>query len=142
MADDQVEAISRRMAELRCALTGNVHAVSRSARVMTDWTFYVRRFPWATMAIAVIAGYLLVPKKKNIISPDQEALAQMVRKHQLRLDVDHKAEKPGLAHSLLALAASWAAKAGVGYVGELMRTAAVNRAHESARPERIVTAVH
>ena len=74
MADDQAEAISRRMAELRCALTGNVQAVSHSAHVMTDWTFYVRRFPWATVALAAVAGYLLVPKKKNIISPDQEAL--------------------------------------------------------------------
>jgi hypothetical protein len=142
MADDHVEAISRRMAELRCALTGDVHAVSRSARVMTDWTFYVRRFPWATVAIAAVAGYLLVPKKKNIISPDQETLAQMVRKHQLRLDVDHKAEKPGAAKSLLALAAMWAAKAGIGYVGELMRSAAVHKAHESVRPEPTVTTVH
>ena len=56
----------------------------------------------------------------------------MVRKHQLRLDVDHKAERPGMAKSLVALAATWAAKAGIGYVGELMRTAAVNKAHESA----------
>ena len=100
MTDDHIEAITRRMAELRRALTGDVHAVRRSARVMTDWTLYVRRFPWATVAIAVTAGYLTIPKKKNIISPDQEALAQMVKKHQLRLDVDHKAEKPGRVKSL------------------------------------------
>ena len=142
MADDQVEAISRRMAELRRALTGDVHAVSRSARVMTDWTFYVRRYPWATAAMAAIAGYLIVPNKKNIISPNQEALAQMVKKRQLRLNVDHKAEKPGVAKSLLALAATWAAKAGIGYVGELMRTAAVNKAHTSVRSEPIATTIH
>ena len=142
MADDHIEAITRRMAELRRALTGDVHAVSRSARVMTDWTFYVRRFPWATVAIAAVAGYLLVPKKKNIISPDQEALAQMVRKRQLRLDVDHKAEKPGAAKPLLALAATWAAKAGIGYVGELMRTAAVHKANEAVRPESTIATVH
>src|SRR6187401_2167333 len=142
MVDDQVEAITRRMAELRRALTGDVHAVSRSARVMTDWTFYVRRFPWATVASAVTAGYLIVPKKQNIISPDQETLSQMVKKHQLQLEVDHRDEKPGRVKSLLALAATWAATAGIRYVGELMRNAAINKALEYVRPGATATTVH
>jgi hypothetical protein len=137
MAEDEADAICRRMSELRHELAGNVRAVSRDARAMTDWTLYVRRFPWATVAIAAAAGFAMIPRKKAVISPDQQALAEMVRKKQLRLNVDHKAEKKqGMLGSLVAMAAAWAAKAGMTYVGERMRTAAINKAHQepSERP--------
>jgi hypothetical protein len=131
MAEDESEEIRRRMSELRRELVGSVQRVSSDARAMTDWTLYVRRFPWAAVAIATVAGFALVPRKKAVISPDQEALAEMIRKKQLRLDVDHKAEKKqGMVGSLVAMAAAWVAKAGMSYIGERMRTAAVNKAHE------------
>lgn len=131
MAEDEADAIRQRMSELRRELAGSVHAVRRDARAMTDWTLYVRRFPWATVALAAAAGFALIPRKKAVISPDQQALAEMVRKKQLRLNVDHKAEKKqGLLGSVVAMAAAWAAKAGMSYIGERMRTAAVNKAHE------------
>ena len=98
---------------------------------MTDWTLYVRRFPWATVAIAALAGFALIPRKKSVISPDQEALAEMVRKKQLRLDVDHKAEKKqGMLGTVAAAVMAYAAKASMTYVGERMRAAAMNKAQE------------
>ena len=132
MADDQVEILCERMAELRHALTGDIRNVSRSARVMSDWTFYVRRFPWATVAVAGLAGFLLVPRKKAIISPNQDALAELVRKKHLRLNVDHKQEKPGILKNLAAIGATWAMKTGMGYLGERVRIAALHKSHESA----------
>lgn len=135
MAEDEADVICRRMSELRRELTGGVRAVSRDARAMTDWTLYVRRFPWATVAIAAAAGFALIPRKKAVISPDQQALAEMVRKKQLRLNVDHKAEKQqGMIGSLVAMAAAWAAKAGMSYIGERMRTAAMNKPHQEGPP--------
>ena len=134
MAQDEIDAVTRRMAELRRELTGDVRQVSRDARVMTDWTFYVRRFPWAMVGIAAVAGFVLIPRKKQIISPNQEALAEMVKKNQLRLDVDHKQEKPGMLRALVAMATTWAVKAGMEYVGERARSAAVHKAREPRRP--------
>ena len=137
MAEDEAETICRRMAEVRRELAGSVQAVSRDARAMTDWTLYVRRFPWAAVGVAALAGFALIPRKKAVISPDQEALAEMVRKKQLRLDVDHKAEKKqGMLGSLIAAAAAYAAKAGMSYMGERMRTAAIHKAHEEPHRER------
>jgi hypothetical protein len=130
-SDESAEEIRRRMAELRRDLTGGVREVGRSARVMTDWTFYVRRFPWAMVALAAAAGFMLMPRKKHVISPDQQALAEMVRKKQLRLDVEHKHEKPNLMKSLLMMGITWAAKTGTAYMGERMRMAAANKAHET-----------
>jgi hypothetical protein len=142
MAEDEADAIRRRMSELRRDLVGDVRAVSRDARAMTDWTLYVRRFPWAAVAIAALAGFALIPRRRAVISPDQQALAEMVRKKQLRLDVDHKAEKKqGMFGSLVTMAAAWAVKAGMSYIGERMRTAAINKAHED-QPERPATPVH
>jgi hypothetical protein len=142
MADDDAEAIRRRMAELRRELTGDVREVSRGARVMTDWTFYVRRFPWVVVGIAACAGYLLIPRKPQIISPNQDALAEMIRKKQLRLDVDHKTEKPGMLQAILTMALTWAAKAGMSYMGERVRTAATHKAHEDSSSEQYASRVH
>jgi hypothetical protein len=47
--------------------------------------------------------------------------------------VDHKAEKQqGMIGSVVAMAAAWAAKAGMSYIGERMRTAAIQKAHEES----------
>ena len=53
--------------------------VAQSARAMTDWTFYVRKFPWATAALAAAAGFLLVPKKQQVVTPTPEQLAALAK---------------------------------------------------------------
>ncbi len=133
-SEDSAEKICRRMDELRRDLTGDVREVGRTARVMTDWRFYVSRFPWAMVGLAAIAGYMLIPRKKQFITPDQNALAEMVRKKQLRLDVEHKNEKQGMLKSLLLMGLTWAAKTGMGYMGERMRTNARSKTHDTPHP--------
>ena len=46
---------------------------------MTDWTFYVRRFPWAAVGLAAAAGFLLVPRKKTTVTPTAEQLAALAK---------------------------------------------------------------
>ena|SRR5688572_24555696 len=142
MADDEAQAIAQRMAELRRNLITDVREVSQGARVMTDWKFYVGRFPWAALGLAALAGFMAVPKKRAVISPDQEALAELVRKKHLRLNVDHKQEKPGLVSAIVATAASVVAKAAMGYFGERMRTAAVQKAHQDSDYESSAASIH
>jgi hypothetical protein len=142
MAEDEAQAIARRMAALRRELTGDVREVSRKARVMTDWTFYVRRFPWVTAGLATAAGFMLIPKKKAVISPDQDALAEMVRKKQLRLDVDHKSEKPSLFSTLLMMVATGAAKTAMGYLGERMKNVAALKAQHSSPTDAPSASIH
>ena len=50
--EDSAEKIRRRMAELRRDLDVDVREVERGARVMTDWKFYARKFPWAVAGTA------------------------------------------------------------------------------------------
>ena len=136
-ADDPAEEISRRMAELRRELSSDVRAASRSARAMTDWRFYVRRFPWAVAGLAVLAGYMLVPRTKEVkvISPDPDTLAELIKKKQLRVETaGYTKETQSLMKSLLLMGITWAAKTGMNYMGERVRTAAAHQGQESSQP--------
>ncbi|MEX2307021.1 MAG: hypothetical protein WD738_05485 [Pirellulales bacterium] len=134
-ADDQAEDIRQRMVELRRELSCDIHEVGQSARVMTDWTFYVRRFPWATAAVVAAVGYMLVPKKKEIIKPDPDMLAEMVKKKQIRVEpVSRQKQKEGLLKPLLVMGLTWAARTGAGYMGRRLSDAALHKAQESRAP--------
>jgi hypothetical protein len=131
--DDSAEKICRRMAELRRELECDVREVSRGAAVITDWKFYARKFPWAIVGAAAVAGYMLVPKRKPIIKPDAETVAELVRQKKIRVEsVTPDPNKPGIAKSLLMMGLTWAARAGAEYVKEQMAVAAKNKARSHA----------
>ena len=116
--DKSVERIRRRMAELRCELSCDVQEVGRSARAMTDIGLYVRRFPWASVAVAVAAGYLLVPRKKEIIyHPDSDTLARLIRHDQVRVDTTTPQQSAkGMVKSLLVMGLMGAARIGMNHI--------------------------
>src|SRR3954463_11307792 len=91
--DETAEKICKRMAELRRELAHDVQDVTRSAKAMASPSFYVRKFPWATLAIAAGVGYMLIPKKKQVIKPDMEALAELVRKNQVHINTAKASEE-------------------------------------------------
>jgi hypothetical protein len=127
--DDSAEKIRNRMAELRRDLDCDVREVSRGARVMTDWKFYVRKFPWAVVGAAALAGYMLIPKRKPVIKPDPEMIQELVRQKKIKVEsVTKQPEKPGMMKSLLMMGLTYAARAGAQYVTQQMTTAAQNKA--------------
>ncbi len=123
--EEPAETICRRMAELRRELTHDVQDVSRSARAMASPSFYIRKFPWATLAMAAGVGYMLIPKKKQVIQPDMAALAELVRKNQVHINASQAAEESqGMVKTLAVMGLTWAAKAGMNYVIQQLTTAA------------------
>jgi hypothetical protein len=130
--EDSAEAIRRRMAELRRELTYDVRDVGRSARAMASPAYYVRKFPWATTAVAAAIGYLLIPKKKPVVQPDPELLAELVRKNQVRLDASAAVkDQQGMLKSLVVMGVTWAAKAGVNYMVQRLTAAAAAKGNEA-----------
>src|SRR6476661_4394086 len=123
-SDDEVEKIRKRMSELRRELVYDVQDVSRSAKAMASPSFYIRKFPWATLAVAAGLGYLLIPKKRQVVQPDMEALAELVRKNQVNINTSKAAESEGMVKTLAVMGLTWAAKAGMNYVVQQMATAA------------------
>src|SRR4051794_7572254 len=131
--DEPAEKICKRMAELRRELVHDMQDVSRSAKAMASPSFYVRKFPWATLAIAAGVGYMLIPKKKHVIKPDMAELAELVRKNQININASKAAEEQqGMVKTLAMMGLTWAAKAGMNYVVQQMTTAAT-KAKESNR---------
>jgi hypothetical protein len=128
--EEAAERIRARMAELRSELSCDVQEVGRSARAMTDVGHYVRRFPWATVAIAAALGYLLVPRKKQVVYPDRDQLAKLIKQNQVRVETGAVESRPtNIVKSLLAMGLMTAARVGMNSVAERLASAATVR-HE------------
>src|SRR6478735_7191075 len=133
-SDDEVEKIRKRMSELRRELVYDVQDVSRSAKAMASPSYYLRKFPWATLAVAAGVGYMLIPKKKQVIKPDMEALAELIRKNQLNINPAKAEESPGMVKTLAVMGLTWAAKAGMNYVIQQLTTVAAKAAEPKPAP--------
>lgn len=135
--EDEAETIRRRMAELRRELACDMRDVGRSARAMksavTDPKFYVKKFPWATLAIAAGIGFMLIPKKKKEVAyPDPETLAELIRKNQVKVEASASVkDTKGVVGTLVGLALTWALKTGLNYVGTQLATMATKKPSES-----------
>ena len=113
------DRICREMEQLRGELKEEYGAIVRGARVLADWHYYVQTFPWACLGAAAAVGYLAVPRRLEIMSPDADTLAKLAKSN--RLVVKQKPEvheRSGIAGSLLTLAANAAIRAGLAYAGQ------------------------
>jgi hypothetical protein len=135
-SDESAEEIRRRMAELRRELTCDVDEVSRgvrdvgrTAREMVSPLYLIRNYPWASAAVAAAVGYVLVPKKRHqqIVKPDPEMLAELVRKEQIKVDTSKaSSDRQGMLKSLAIMGITWAAKTGMNYMVQRMTTGAMS----------------
>jgi hypothetical protein len=117
--DEDVGAIRERMAALRAVIDGDVKNVKQGAKAMTDWRYYVKRYPWATIAVAGAVGYFLVPKRTTIVSPTPEQLAELAKREKLVVENKTKAAASGgIGGALLGLLATGATRAAMAYVGQ------------------------
>lgn len=130
-SDEEARDVVERMAALRRELTTDVEHVAESAKAMTDWTFYVRRFPWAAVGLAAAAGFLLVPRKRTNIAPTTEQLAALAQSKEFVAAATNQLKPPqSLLKGLAATLAAMAARAAVAYVTEQIRAKAAGKHRE------------
>lgn len=118
-SDEDPQSIRQRMAAIRVELDEDVEDLSAQARELSHWQHYVQEYPWGAVTVAVAVGFLAVPRRLNINSPDPEALEELAKKH--RLVVENRprsAERPGLGASMLNMIGHMVLRAGVAYVGQ------------------------
>jgi len=89
------EEIQRQMRDVRSELRNDVQDLVDNARVMTDWHYYVRSYPWLCLGAAAAVGYLLVPSRVQVFKPDAQMLANLVRQHQLAVKTEVKPQPSG-----------------------------------------------
>jgi hypothetical protein len=143
--DDEAREVCRRMATLRREITSDVRQVRQSARQMTDWTFYVRRFPWATAALAAAAGFLLVPRKQQVVTPTPEQLAALAKSREFAKAATSSLKPPAsMLGGIAATLAAIAARAALNYVTEQIRSGAFaksrERSEDASEPQHESTA--
>jgi hypothetical protein len=130
-SEDEANAVVERMAALRRELVSDVEHVAESAKAMTDWTYYVRRFPWAAVGVAAAAGFLLVPKRKTTVTPTAEQLAALVNNKQFVAAATDQLKAPqSVLKGIAATVAAMAGRAALAYVTEQIRAKAA--AHHDA----------
>ena len=100
------EEIQRQMRDVRSELRNDVQELVDNARVMTDWHYYVRSYPWLCLGAAAAVGYLLVPSRVQVFKPDAQMLADLVRQHQVAVKSEVKPQpSSGLLGGLVNMAA-------------------------------------
>jgi hypothetical protein len=130
MNDDQIVQICRQMNDLRCELDDEVEQVVDSARALASWRYYVARHPWACLACAAAAGFVMVPRRTRIAYPDGKVLAEVVD-HCQRADVSHSPfRRRSIGRAVFGLLARAAVRGALAYAGSnasrfMARTAAV-----------------
>lgn len=135
--EDEAHAVVERMAALRRELASDVEHVAESAKAMTDWTFYVRRFPWLAVGAAAAAGFLLVPRKKTTVTPTPDQLAALAQSKEFVSAATNQLKPPdSMLKGLAAAAAAMAGRAALSYITEQIR------ARAAAGAQREPTATH
>jgi hypothetical protein len=71
-----VDEIRRGMAQIRVDLHQDVRGVVAGAEAATDWRYYVRLYPWASLAAAAVGGFLIVPRKRRSVRATAQAAAE------------------------------------------------------------------
>jgi len=77
------EEILLRMRGIRRNIRADVKKVVANTTEMLDWKSYVKSFPWTSLAIAATVGYLLVPRRMQVIAYDKTTLENYLKEHEL-----------------------------------------------------------
>ena len=87
MSEDLPPAkIQARMQLIRREADEVVDDIVVQARRLTQWQYYVRRYPWIAATAAAAVGYLIVPQRiPRVVQPDPETLAVLSREGRLAI---------------------------------------------------------
>jgi len=114
-----VAELQRRMAQVREDLQRNSARLKENAQTLADWRYYVRRYPWVSLAAAGAIGFLLVPKRTKPATPSAVALAQLAQQHGFVLQPKSKAgASNGLFSGLASTLTKTLLRAGIAYAGQ------------------------
>src|SRR5262245_54355091 len=117
MSESTAEEIRLRMHEVRSELGENVEELVESARTITDWHYYVERYPWLCIGAAVALGYVVIPRRMPVVNLDADAVLELAKKKQLVLKPGKKnPEKRSWRAGFLSLLANAAIRGAMTYM--------------------------
>ena len=113
------ERIQRRMHDLRGQLDNDLEEVVDSAMEFTDWRTYVESYPWVCVGVAAAIGYLVVPSRVELESPDVDTLLQLSKQNKLVVEANPSPRtQEGIASTALRFMLHAAGKSALSYLGQ------------------------
>lgn len=126
----QAETIQQQMRQVRRELREGVEDIVENARVMTDWTHYVRTYPWVAVGAAAAVGYLLVPSRQPVIQPDVSSLLELAKQDKLVVNVEqNEPSKPGMLGMVAGMVTSTVLQGGMAILNQHLHQFIDNLAH-------------
>lgn len=117
------ESIRQRMQQVRRDLGEDMDDIRDSTRTMMDWRSYLKRYPWICLGAALAAGFVIVPKRVELISPDLDALLELAKRNKLVVKTNPKAQaRSGLSGTVLTFLGNAVVRAGIAYAGQHLGT--------------------
>jgi hypothetical protein len=109
------EVLQAQMRQVRSEMGTDVQEIVDSARVLTDWQYYVRTYPWLCLGAAAALGYLVIPTRIHYVRPDPATVAELARQHKLVVQPTQDTKpKQGLVAAIAAAAVSALLQGGMG----------------------------
>jgi hypothetical protein len=112
------ERIQHRMHDLRGKLDDNIEEVVDSAKELTDWRNYVRRYPLVCVGVAAALGYWVVPSRVELESPDVDTLLELAKSNKLVVEANPAPRKRGgMASAAFGFLLNAAGRSALTYLG-------------------------
>lgn len=92
------------MRQVRAELRQDVDSLVAGARDLTDWTTYVRRYPWLCLGAAAAIGYLIVPQRNKRVPPDAATLQELMKGEKLVVKMEQPQQGPSLKSLVVGMA--------------------------------------
>ena len=118
--NDDANVIRHEMANVRGALDENVDELVEGARNLTNWRYYVKAAPWGAVGAAAALGFMIVPKRVEIVQPNADEIAKLAKRHQIVVEHAAKSEarRSGPAQMVLTMIANAALRAATAYASQ------------------------
>jgi hypothetical protein len=112
------DEIRKQMAALRVEMNHDVEEFVENAGALGDWRFYVRRYPWHCVSVAALAGYLLVPRRLELVRADPAALMELAKKNRVVIRPKPEAQGKGPAGAMAMFLLNTALRSAMTFAGQ------------------------
>jgi hypothetical protein len=121
MVSSNSSALRMQMRQVREDLNEHADQVAEKARTSLDWRHFVANHPWASLAVAALAGYFVVPRRSCCNAVDAKTVNQAVER---MVGAAQSSQRPAPSSVLGSMASAIApilAREGLNYISQLAR---------------------
>jgi hypothetical protein len=113
----QADRLRQEMRTIRRELGDNVEELVEHAEQLMDWRYYVRRYPWASLGVAALVGYFVVPQRVVTLPTDDQTLSRLADRLPIHPPTSQpKKQRSSMLNSLISMGTGLALRAATAYL--------------------------